>query len=114
VKFQIRPEGLPPENIGNLAKSEKRAPQSGTFFLPKHVLEMYGAEPGKPSFANKCLLTRRLVEKGVPFFQLFQESWDAFLSLSAALPVCTLSRSLADIPVRSDDIHFVLAEHRSV
>ena len=34
---------------------------------PKHVLEMYGAEPGKPSFANNCLLARRLVERGVRF-----------------------------------------------
>jgi hypothetical protein len=43
---------------------------------PRHVLEMYGAEPGKPSFANNCLLARRLVEKGVRFVQLFHESWD--------------------------------------
>jgi uncharacterized protein (DUF1501 family) len=37
---------------------------------------MYGAEPGKASFANNCLLARRLVEKGVRFVQLFHESWD--------------------------------------
>jgi uncharacterized protein (DUF1501 family) len=37
---------------------------------------MYGAEPGKPSFANNCLLARRLVEKGVRFVQLFHEAWD--------------------------------------
>src|SRR6516162_3941741 len=43
---------------------------------PKHVLEMYGAEPGKASFANNCLLARRLVEKGVRFVQLFHEAWD--------------------------------------
>jgi hypothetical protein len=43
---------------------------------PKQVLEMYGAEPGKPSFANNCLLARRLVEKGVRFVQLFHEAWD--------------------------------------
>ena len=29
---------------------------------PKETLEMYGAEPGKASFANNCLLARRLVE----------------------------------------------------
>src|SRR5438309_2703751 len=34
---------------------------------PKHILEMYGAEPGKGSFANSCLLARRLVERGVRF-----------------------------------------------
>ena len=43
---------------------------------PKHMLDMYGAEPGKPSFANNCLLARRLVERGVRFVQLFHEAWD--------------------------------------
>ena len=40
------------------------------------TLEMYGAEPGKPSFANNCLLARRLVERGVRFVQLYHEAWD--------------------------------------
>ena len=43
---------------------------------PRHVLEMYGAEPGKPSFANNCLLARRLIERGVRFVELFHEAWD--------------------------------------
>jgi uncharacterized protein (DUF1501 family) len=43
---------------------------------PKEVLEMYGAEPGKSSFANNCLLARRLIERGVRFVELFHESWD--------------------------------------
>ncbi len=43
---------------------------------PKSILQMYGAEPGKPSFANNCLLTRRLLERGVRFVQLFHEAWD--------------------------------------
>ena len=43
---------------------------------PKSILEMYGAEPGKPSFANNCLLPRRLVERGVRFVQLYHEAWD--------------------------------------
>lgn len=43
---------------------------------PKHILEMYGAEPGKPSFANNCLMARRLVERGVRYVQLFHEAWD--------------------------------------
>jgi len=43
---------------------------------PKHILDMYGAVPGKPSFANNCLLARRLVERGVRFVQLFHEAWD--------------------------------------
>ena len=43
---------------------------------PKRILDMYGAEPGKASFANNCLLARRLVESGVRFVQLFHEAWD--------------------------------------
>jgi hypothetical protein len=42
----------------------------------KETLEMYGAQPGKSSFANNCLLARRLVERGVRFVQLFHEAWD--------------------------------------
>jgi hypothetical protein len=43
---------------------------------PKHVLEAYGAQPGASSFANNCLLARRLVEQGVRFVQLFDWGWD--------------------------------------
>ncbi|MDB6033231.1 MAG: hypothetical protein JWM16_3569 [Verrucomicrobiales bacterium] len=42
----------------------------------KETLEMYGAEPGKSSYANCCLLARRLVERGVRFVQIFHEAWD--------------------------------------
>src|SRR5262245_2092695 len=42
----------------------------------KTTLELYGAEPGKSSFANNCLLARRLVERGVRYVQLFHEAWD--------------------------------------
>jgi hypothetical protein len=42
----------------------------------KQTLQLYGAEPGKPSFANNCLLARRLVERGVRFVQLYHEAWD--------------------------------------
>jgi hypothetical protein len=38
--------------------------------------EMYGTEPGKKSFANNCLLARRLVERGVRFVQLYHRGWD--------------------------------------
>ncbi len=40
------------------------------------TLEAYGAEPGKSSFANNCLLARRLVERGVRFIQLYHTDWD--------------------------------------
>ena len=40
------------------------------------TLEMYGARPGENSFANNCLLARRLVERGVRFVQLYHADWD--------------------------------------
>ena len=43
---------------------------------PKSVLELYGVEPGKPSFAANCLLARRLVERGVRFVELYLRGWD--------------------------------------
>jgi len=52
---------------------------------PKQILDMYGAEPGKSSFANNCLLARRLVERGVRFVQLFHEAWDQHGNLVADL-----------------------------
>jgi hypothetical protein len=42
----------------------------------KQTLEAYGAKPGEASFANNCLLARRLAEKGVRFVQLFDWGWD--------------------------------------
>jgi hypothetical protein len=42
----------------------------------RQTLEMYGAEPGKPSFANNALLARRLVERGARFVQLYHTNWD--------------------------------------
>lgn len=43
---------------------------------PQHVMEAYGAKPGEASFANNCLLARRLVEQGVRFVNLFDWGWD--------------------------------------
>ena len=43
---------------------------------PKETLDMYGAEPGKASFANNCLLARRLSERGVRFIKLLHRDWD--------------------------------------
>jgi hypothetical protein len=40
------------------------------------VHQAYGTEPGKVSFANNCLLARRLVENGVRFVQLYHWGWD--------------------------------------
>ncbi len=52
---------------------------------PKAVLDWYGAEPGKNTFANNCLLARRLIERGVRFVQLFHEAWDQHGNLVADL-----------------------------
>lgn len=42
----------------------------------QQTLDLYGATPGKPSYANNCLLARRLVERGVRFIQLYHTNWD--------------------------------------
>jgi hypothetical protein len=61
---------------------------------PQHILDLYGAKPGfvsaaesaddprvlykgnDPTFANNCLLARRLLEAGVRFVQLYDWGWD--------------------------------------
>ena len=43
---------------------------------PAALLESYGAKPGDASFANNCLLARRLIEQGVRYVQLFDWGWD--------------------------------------
>jgi hypothetical protein len=40
------------------------------------TLDAYGAQPGGSSFANNCLLARRLAENGVRYVQLFDWGWD--------------------------------------
>ncbi len=52
---------------------------------PQHILDMYGAKPGEPSFASNCLLARRLIESGVRFVQLFHEAWDHHGGLTGGL-----------------------------
>ncbi|MCC6408460.1 MAG: DUF1501 domain-containing protein [Planctomycetes bacterium] len=44
---------------------------------PESVREAYGVEPGKVSFANNCLLARRLLERDVRFVQLYHWGWDS-------------------------------------
>ncbi|HVR35076.1 MAG TPA: DUF1501 domain-containing protein [Methylomirabilota bacterium] len=43
---------------------------------PEFIHRMYGTEPGKLSFANNCLLARRMIERGVRFVQLYHWGWD--------------------------------------
>ncbi len=44
----------------------------------KSTMDLYGASPGdqKKSFANNCLLARRLVERGSRFVQVYHSGWD--------------------------------------
>lgn len=46
------------------------------------TLQMYGADPDKPSFARACLLARRMVERGVRFINIYHEGWDAHSDLT--------------------------------
>ncbi len=50
------------------------------------TLKVYGAQPGKGSFANNCLLARRLVERGVRMVQLYDSDWDHHADLANRLP----------------------------
>jgi hypothetical protein len=49
------------------------------------TVELYGAKPGKASFANNCLLARRLVERGVRFVELYDSDWDHHNNLADRL-----------------------------
>lgn len=44
---------------------------------PAYIHELYGTQPGQTSFANNCLLARRLAERDVRFIQLFHRGWDS-------------------------------------
>jgi uncharacterized protein (DUF1501 family) len=48
----------------------------------KETLDLYGADPDKPSFARACLLARRLIERGVRFVNIYHEGWDAHTDVS--------------------------------
>jgi hypothetical protein len=71
----------------------------------RKTLDMYGAEPGKSSYANNCLLARRLVERGTRFVQLYHTDWDHHADLGQPLeqvtreidrPTAALIRDLKD------------------
>ncbi|MDZ4860218.1 MAG: DUF1501 domain-containing protein [Candidatus Hydrogenedentes bacterium] len=49
------------------------------------TLAMYGAEPGKASFANNCLLARRLLERGVRFVNVYHGGWDHHSDVAGGL-----------------------------
>jgi len=53
---------------------------------PTSVLDLYGAKPGVASFANNCVLARRLVERGVRVVELYDSDWDHHSGLATRLP----------------------------
>jgi len=70
---------------------------------PESIHQMYGTKPGETSFANNCLLARRLVERGVRFVQLFDQGWDSHGSVFTSVankakqvdqPIAALIRDL--------------------
>ena len=85
----------------------------------KETLASYGAVPGKPSFANNCLLARRLVERGVRFVQLYDEGWDHHNKLKSRIvkkakdvdqPVAALIRDLKERGLLDDTLVVWTAE----
>jgi len=84
VNQQTYQEFGDPETVTRIAQYEMAANMqlSATEAMdltdePAHVHKLYGVEPGRESFANNCLLARRLVERDVRFVQLFDWGWDA-------------------------------------
>ncbi|HBI32567.1 MAG TPA: sulfatase [Verrucomicrobiales bacterium] len=61
------------------------------------TLEAYGAKPGGGSFANNCLLARRLAEAGVRFIQLYDRGWDHHDNITKNIPgkINTVDRASA-------------------
>ncbi|MCH7919164.1 MAG: DUF1501 domain-containing protein [Planctomycetes bacterium] len=55
---------------------------------PRHILDMYGAQPGDGSYASNCLLARRLVERGVRFVHLYHRGWDHHGGLVQYMNIC--------------------------
>lgn len=43
---------------------------------PEHVHRLYGSRPGRRSFANNCLMARRLLERGARCVQVIHRGWD--------------------------------------
>jgi hypothetical protein len=58
-------------------KMQARAPELTNLSAESpETMALYGAQPGAASFANNCLLARRLVERGVRFVNVYHSDWD--------------------------------------
>lgn len=53
---------------------------------PQHILDMYGPDVTKPgTYANQCLIARKLAEQDVRFVQIFHAGWDHHSNLRDGL-----------------------------
>lgn len=84
INQKIADEVGDPETVTRIAQYEMayrmQASATDAFDIKQEspaTHEMYGTEPGKESFANNCLLARRLAERGVRYIQLFHWGWDS-------------------------------------
>lgn len=67
-------------------RMQARAPElMDTSQETEATLKLYGAKPGEKSFANNCLLARRLAERGVRFIQVYQNGWDHHSNVKGGL-----------------------------
>ncbi len=54
---------------------------------PASVIESYGPDVHKAgSYAANCLLSRRMLERGVRFVELYHRGWDQHIAISRQLP----------------------------
>lgn len=84
INQKIAEEAGDPETVTRIAQYEMayrmQASATDAFDIQQEnakTHDMYGTEPGKESFANNCLLARRLAERGVRYIQLFHWGWDS-------------------------------------
>lgn len=69
----------------------------------KETLDRYGIRnPQEANFARNCLLSRRLIERGVRFVQLFHEAWDQHGNLTAGVKQNALDTDQASAALVSD------------
>ena len=67
-------------------RMQSRAPElMDTSQETEATLKLYGAKPGEKSFANNCLLARRLAERGVRFIQVYHNGWDHHSNVKGGL-----------------------------
>lgn len=84
INRKIAEDAGDPETITRIAQYEMayrmQIHASDAFDIkqePEAIHQMYGTKPGQESFANNCLLARRLAERGVRYIQLFDWGWDS-------------------------------------